>query len=94
MFSKQAALLQQIADSRAAICQKHLQLKHDLHDVQEEVSKVFKPIVQPLDKMAKVQHKIVRKIKNESLGSDEEEPEKKIFHLTPWKLSGIKKKGN
>ena len=52
MLSKEAAVLQQIAHSQKVIRQKHLELKHGLQDVQEEVSKVFKPIVQPLEKMA------------------------------------------
>ena len=52
MLSKEAALLQQIADSRAVIRQKHWKLKRGLRDIQEEVGKVFKPIVQPLNKMA------------------------------------------
>ena len=51
MFSKEAALLKQIDESRKAIRQKHLQLKVGLSDVQDEVTKVFKPIVQPLNKM-------------------------------------------
>ena len=51
MFSKEAALLKQINESRKAIRQKHLQLKVGLSDVQDEVTKVFKPIVQPLNKM-------------------------------------------
>ena len=93
MFGKEAALLQQIADSRAAIRQKHLQLKHGLHDVQEQVSKVFKPIVDPLNEIAKVPLKSTIKTKNEPLNSDEEEqPEEKIFHSTPWKMSNSKKK--
>lgn len=52
MFSKEAELLKQIDESRKAIRQKHLQLKVGLSDIQDEVSKVFKPIVQPLDKIA------------------------------------------
>ena len=52
MFSKEAALLQQINESRKAIRQKHLQLKVGLSDMQDEVTKVFKPIVQPLNKIA------------------------------------------
>ena len=51
MFSKEAALLKQIDESRKAIRQKHLQLKVGPSDVQDEVTKVFKPIVQPLNKM-------------------------------------------
>lgn len=51
MFSKEAELLKQIDESRKAIRQKHLQLKIGLSDIQDEVSKVFKPIVQPLNKM-------------------------------------------
>ena len=52
MFSKEAALLKQIDESRKAIRQKHLQLKVGLSDVQDEVTKVFKPIVQPLNQIA------------------------------------------
>ena len=52
MFSKEAALLKQIDESRQAIRQKHFQLKQGLQDVQDEVSKVFKPIVKPLHEMA------------------------------------------
>lgn len=91
MFSKEAALLQQIADSRAAIRQKHLQLKHGLENVQEHVSKVLQPIVQPLNKTAKNPFQIT--VKNEPVSSDDEESKKKIFHSTPWKkkISKIKK---
>ena len=52
MFSKEAALLQQIAESRESIRQKHSQLKSSLHDVQKDVSKVFQPIIKPLNKIA------------------------------------------
>ena len=52
MFSKEAALLEQIAESRQSIRQKHLQLKSNLHDVQTDVSKVFQPIIKPLNKIA------------------------------------------
>lgn len=52
MFSKEAALLKRIDESRQAIRQKHFQLKQGLQDVQDEVSKVFKPIVKPLNEMA------------------------------------------
>ena len=85
MFSKEAALLKQIDESRNAIRQKHLQLKHGLRDVQDEVSKVFKPIVQPLNKMAneKVTKKVVdRSPKIQTLPKIE----KNIYHSTPWKL--------
>lgn len=98
MFTKEAALLQQIADSRAAIRQKHLQLKHGLQDVQEEIGKVFKPIVQPLEKMAnspskrvisRVPKNISQLVKNEPASFKKKKPlvktEKKFFHSTPWK---------
>ena len=52
MFSKEAALLEQIAESRESIRQKHLQLKIGLHDVQTDVSKVFQPIIKPLNEIA------------------------------------------
>lgn len=57
MFNKEAALLKQIADSRESIRRKHLQLKHGLLDIQTNVSKVFQPIIQPLNKMADVDMK-------------------------------------
>lgn len=71
MFSKEAVLLQQIAESREAIRQKHLQLKSSLHDVQTDVSKFFQPIIKPLNKIA----------------SDREEKEARVsFHYsTPYK---------
>ena len=55
MYSKEAALLKQIAESRESIRQKHLQLKTGLHDVQTDVSKVFQPIIKPLNEIASKQ---------------------------------------
>ena len=92
MFSKEAALLDQIAKSREAIRQKHLQLKHGLEDVQERVTKVFKPIVQPLSEIAKAPLKSMKKLKNHPLSSDDEESTKKIFHSTRWKKMRVRKK--
>lgn len=52
MLSRQADILKQIDESRKAIKQKHLQLKHGLRDIQDDVAKIFKPIIQPLNQIA------------------------------------------
>ena len=100
MFSKEAAFLQKIANSQKVIRQKHLRLKHGLQDVQEEVSKVFKPIVQPLNKMTNAPLKrevngVPKFEKNEPFSSEEEDygekkkplfkAKKKFHHSTPRK---------
>ena len=78
MFNKEAALLKQIDESRQAIRQKHFQLKQGLQDVQDEVSKVFKPIVKPLHEMASKTHPPPPPPKKK---------QKKVHHSTPWKNS-------
>lgn len=57
MLSREVAILKQIDESRRAIKQKHLQLKHGLQDIQENIGKVFKPIVQPLNQIASLKAK-------------------------------------
>lgn len=52
MFSQQAATLKKIAESRDVIRQKSMQLKSGLEDMEDKVTKVFKPIIRPLNKIA------------------------------------------
>lgn len=73
MFTKEAALLQQIAQSRESIRQKHQQLKHGLQDVQTNVAKVLKPVIDPLNT-----------IENKGI---EKNAKKKVFYSTPHKKS-------
>lgn len=75
MFSKEAALLKRIDESRQAIRKKQLNFKHGLEDVQDKVSKIFNPIVQPLKKIAAKE--IIPKFEKKVL--------KKVYHSTPWK---------
>ena len=56
MFGQEAALLQSINESRKAIRQKHLQLKVGLADVEDEVTKVLNPIIQPLNKLTEIKN--------------------------------------
>ena len=96
MFSKEAALLQQIADSRKVIRQKHLQLKLGLQDVQDDVTKVLKPIVNPLNKIAN--REVSTKTKKPSIKAPSKETTmefdsfekipRNFHHSTPWKVPG------
>ena len=78
MFSKEANLLQQIADSREAIRQKHLQLKHGIEQTENEVNQVFKPIIEPLNKIVNARSEKKDHIIKVS-------PRKSMKHSTPFK---------
>ena len=51
MYQQEDDLLKQIAASRHAIRKKHMDLKHGLQDVEENISQVFQPIIRPLDQL-------------------------------------------
>ena len=74
MFGKEAALLEQITQSRESIRQKHMQLKHGLIDVQTNVAKVLQPVINPLNKIA-------------NKDTDKNDEKKKIYASTPHKKS-------
>ena len=80
MFSKEANLLQEFAESRKAIRQKHLQLRHGIQETEHGINQVFKPIIEPLNKIVKDSKKdknVIQVLPNDS----------KIIkhHSTPFK---------
>lgn len=80
MLSKEANLLQQIADSRKAIRQKHMQIKSSFQENEEKFSRVFQPIIKPLNDISTITSN------NESFI-----PKKrvKLLHSTPHRFSTI-----
>lgn len=78
MFNKEADLLKQIAQSRAAIREKHSSLKQDIRNVEDKIGKIFKPIIQPLNKIADQKANDISNLKKMKKVS--------FFHSTPHKL--------
>lgn len=54
MFSKEADLLEKISESRKAIRLKHMALKNHMFTVHDNINKVLKPIIHPLNKIASI----------------------------------------
>ena len=56
MYSKEADLLKKISEARKAIRLKHLQLKNHTFQVDDNINKIFKPIITPLNKIASLKN--------------------------------------
>lgn len=83
MYSKEADLLRRISESRKAIRLKHLQLKNHMFQVDDNINKVFKPIINPLNKIASLKNINSSSISENSNVSKFKQPI--IHHSTPLK---------
>lgn len=51
MYSKRANLHKQIAESQKILREKFKKFRKGVYDVEDDVTKTFKPIIQPLNKL-------------------------------------------